>query len=314
MQITDFTKEHLPEAYRLAEGNYKEAREHLPLLPCAAIPSLEYFSENGLGAAAIENGQLIGFLGSFEPWSPAFYTPNTVGVFSPLHAHAVQKNNREKIWQRLYQAAAKKWVAVGAASHAIALYSNDIAAQKALYQYGFGARCADFMRELIPIEASYSEHIQFRELTAAEVSVLHPMRSALVDHLGNSPSFMVHTSDNLNFFLNRRETEPPRMFAAFDNCFPIAYIELTHEGENFASCAPHTANICGAYCLPEYRGQGIAAALLAHIVRILKEEGTERLGVDCETMNPTAMGFWSKYFMQYTVSVVRRIDENAVLY
>ena len=96
MQITDFTKEHLPEAYRLAEDNYKEAREHLPLLPCAAIPSLEYFAENGLGAAAIENGQLIGFLGSFEPWSPAFYTPNTVGVFSPLHAHAVQKNNREK--------------------------------------------------------------------------------------------------------------------------------------------------------------------------------------------------------------------------
>ena len=259
MQITDFTKEHLLEAYRLAEENYKEAREHLPLLPYAAIPSLEYFSENGLGAAAIENGQLIGFLGSFEPWSPAFYTPNTVGVFSPLHAHAVQKNNREKIWQRLYQAAAKKWVAVGAASHAIALYSNDIAAQKALYQYGFGARCADFMRELIPIEASYSEHIQFRELTAAEVSVLHPMRSALVDHLGNSPSFMVHTSDNLNFFLNRRETEPPRMFAAFDNSFPIAYIELTLEGENFASCTPHTANICGAYCLPEYRGQGIAA-------------------------------------------------------
>ena len=85
------------------------------------------------------------------------------------------------------------------------------------------------------------------------------------------------------------------------------------KGENFASCTPGTQSICGAYCLPEYRGQGIAAALLSHIVEVLKTEHAQLLGVDCETFNPTAMGFWSKYFTQYTVSVVRRIDENAVI-
>ena len=313
MQIVDFTKEWLPEAYRLAEANYREAQQKLPLLPDTPIPPLEYFAENGLGAAAVENGHLIGFLGCFEPWYPAFCTPNTVGIFSPLHAHAVQKENRIKIWQRLYQAAGEKWAKVGGASHAIALYSHDIDAQKALYQYGFGARCADFMRALTPISAAGLAQIRFAELPAADTKILHPLRSALVAHLGCSPTFMVHTPDALSAFLKRREAEPPRMFAAFDGENPIAYIELTDKGENFASCTPGAQNICGAYCLPEYRGQGIAAALLSHIVEVLKTEHAQLLGVDCETFNPTAMGFWSKHFTQYTVSVVRRIDENAVI-
>jgi len=34
--------------------------------------------------------------------------------------------------------------------------------------------------------------------------------------------------------------------------------------------------------------------------------------VDCESFNPTARGFWLKYFKEYTHSVVRRIDEKAV--
>lgn len=34
--------------------------------------------------------------------------------------------------------------------------------------------------------------------------------------------------------------------------------------------------------------------------------------MDCETFNPTALGFWSKHFTPYTRNVVRRIDENAL--
>lgn len=41
-------------------------------------------------------------------------------------------------------------------------------------------------------------------------------------------------------------------------------------------------------------------------------KGYTRLGVDFESLNPTAYGFWLKYFDAYTHSVVRRIDEKAV--
>ena len=67
------------------------------------------------------------------------------------------------------------------------------------------------------------------------------------------------------------------------------------------------------FVLPEYRGKGIAQTLLAHIIRTLRAENCTLLGVDCETFNPTAINFWSKNFAPYTYSVVRCIDENAVL-
>lgn len=314
MQIIDLTKEWLPQAIRLAEENYAEARAQLSCLPELPIPPLNYFAENGLGVAAVENGVLLGYLGGCDPWRPVYCTPDTAGVYSPLHAHAVQKENRAKIWQRLYQAAGAKWAKAGAASHAITIYARDVDTRDALFLYGFGARCADFMRPLTDISAPLCPaEIRFTELPAAESARLRPLRRALADHLGQSPAFMLHTEQDMNAYLDRKEQQAARMFTALHGERIIAYIELDDDGETFASCAPGTGNICGAYCLPEYRGQGIAPALLQHILRTLQNEGYARLGVDCETFNPTAMGFWSKHFTQYTTSVVRRIDENAVI-
>lgn len=43
--------------------------------------------------------------------------------------------------------------------------------------------------------------------------------------------------------------------------------------------------------------------------RFIAEDYT-MLGVDFESFNPTARGFWLQYFAPYTHSVVRRIDER----
>lgn len=40
--------------------------------------------------------------------------------------------------------------------------------------------------------------------------------------------------------------------------------------------------------------------------------GKTHLGVDYETVNPTALYFWTKYFTPYTYSYIRRIDERVV--
>jgi len=45
----------------------------------------------------------------------------------------------------------------------------------------------------------------------------------------------------------------------------------------------------------------------------LKSLGYTRLGVDYESINPSGSGFWLKYFTAYTHSVVRRIDETAII-
>lgn len=313
MQIIDFTKEWLEQAQVLAQQNYDEARAACLDLPDIPVPPLDFFAENGMGAAAVEGDTLLGFLSGYPPFTPVYCTPDLTGVWSPLHAHAVQKENRVKIWQRLYQAAAEKWVRTGAECHSITLYTHDTDAVNTLFYYGFGARCTDLIRPMTEISSPDLPQFRFTELPADETKRLRPMRRALADHLGASPSFMMHTEDEMAAYLNRKEAQAARMFAVLNGDEIVAYIEMEDEGEAFATCAPGMWNICGAYCLPEYRGQGVAQALLAFIVRTLRAEGATHLGVDCETFNPTAIHFWSKYFTPYTTSVVRRIDENALL-
>ena len=87
----------------------------------------------------------------------------------------------------------------------------------------------------------------------------------------------------------------------------LAYIDITGEGENFVGYDKKMRNIHGTYCVPEFRGQNVIQDLLEHVIRTLKTEGFELLGVDHESTNPTANRFWRKYFTDYTCSVLRKI-------
>lgn len=311
MEIIDFNKEMIEQAYRLIREDYLEEKAIVTVLPDEPkLPPLKLLAENGLSVAAVEAGKLLGFLGAYGPWRPVFCTSDVCGVFSPLHAHAVQKENRVKIWRRLYQAAGEKWAAAGAQSHAITLYTHDREAQEALYMYGFGVRCMDLIRPMMEIGVG-SDWVCY-ELPDARKKELTPLRRELALHLAKSPCFMEHDPKRLEKWLREKEATDVRTFVAEHDGRILAYIEAAAEGENFACDGPGTMNICGAYCLPEFRGTGAAQAVLEKMISTFREEGFSRLGVDCESFNPTAFVFWRKYFDAYTYSVVRRIDENAV--
>lgn len=312
MQIIDFSKELIPQAQELILSNYLEERACVPVLPEeVSLPPLDALAQNGLGAAAVEDGKLLGFLGAYGPWQPVFCTRDVSGVFSPLHAHAVQRENRTLIWQRLYQAAAEKWAGAGAASHAITLYAHDTCAKDALFMYGFGVRCMDLIR---PVQSlGIAPRWKCFELPSCRQRDLSPLRRDLAAHLGQSPCFMKHDPQQLEGWICKKEQSDSRIFAIEADGQIAAYIEADDDGENFVSCMPGIINICGAYCLPKFRGTGAAQALLEYMLSVFAREGFTRLGVDCESFNPTALHFWSKYFDCYTHSIVRRIDDNAVL-
>lgn len=313
VKIIDFAKELIPAACCLARENYAEEGEKVPVLPRnAMLPPMDELAENGLGVAALEGEKLIGFLGAYGPWEPVFCTQDVRGVFSPLHAHGAVKENRARVYQRMYQAAAEKWVEVGAASHAVTLYAHDAAANEAFFTYGFGMRCIDLIRPVDSFDCPKTEDCVCYELPAARQSQLRSMRMGLSGHLAQSPCFMLDSAEDTAAWIAGREEHPPRTFVAEAGGRIAAYIEMKPEGENFATYSPDMLNICGAYCLPELRGQGVMQSLLGYALSVLRSEGIGRLGVDCESFNPTALNFWTKHFEIYTRSLVRRIDENAV--
>lgn len=307
--ITDFSQNHIKEAIAIAHANYMEERCIVPILPPVdTLPDMSNFAENGLGVAMLENGHMTGFLCCYKPWEAV--TANARGTFSPIHAHGAISKNREMIYRRIYQAAAGKWVKQGVSWHAIGLYAHDIQAIKAFYTYGFGLRCMDAIRPMKVIECTPCAGYTFRELALPETTRLLPLKNMLIEHLGRSPSFMYFRPITETVLEAEHNARRSRYFGALKEDLLVAFIEVMDRGENFACDDVHMKNICGAFCLPEHRGSGLYRDLLNFTISVLKTEGYARLGVDFESFNPTACGFWLKYFTAYTNSVVRRIDER----
>ncbi len=316
MIITDFKQSHVKEAHALAWSNYHEEREYVEALPeIEWLPDLSMFAGNGLGVAAIgDDGCLIGFLCCYEPWENAFDS-KAIGTFSPIHSHGAIKEKRAEIYKRMYQYAAEKWVKQGITYHGVALYDHDSDALGAMFQYGFGLRCVDAIRNISPINISDSYKglgITLEELHKDSVDEVRDLRKLLSEHLGKSPCFMYSSDADFHEWLLRAEKRDSRLFIARDKNKVVAFVEIQDGGENFVTYVPDMKNICGAFCMPEYRGKYIFQGLLNYAMEVLKGEGVKRLGVDFESFNPTANAFWLKYFDAYTHSVVRRIDECVI--
>ena len=210
----------------------------------------------------------------------------------------------------MYQAAGKKWVKAGAVSHAICLYAHDEELQQQFFRYGVGLRCLDAVRPMELIDCEICAGYDFIELSKAEWHLVYPLHLALCRHYCESPFFMYRKPETQEAFIESLMREEARYFAAKQNGELCAFVKIAVPGETFAAAGNTYRHIRGAYCLPEHRGRGLYQNLLNFTISVLKREGYTRLGVDFESFNPTARGFWLKYFSAYTNSVVRRIDER----
>lgn len=137
------------------------------------------------------------------------------------------------------------------------------------------------------------------------------MQRGLHRHLLHAPVFFPLPDCGFEaWFSEWISRETMRIFAAKADGKVVGFISVDEYGEYFITEYDRMKNICGAYFMEEYRGIGIAQGLLAFVRDTLMAEGVTHLGVDCETMNPTALRFWTKNFTPYTYSFARRIDER----
>lgn len=313
MHITDFTHHHIEEALNLVKLNYKMEQAHIPILPSVSVwPDLTQFADNGLGVTAFESGKMTGFLCCFSPFDNAFGSTKVKGVFSPMEANGTVIENRDKIYAAMYQHAAQKWVDAGAVSHGICLYAHDEAAQKQFYRYGFGLRCMDAIRAMEQIDCEPCDNYVFEELNPSEFASVYPFDLMLNEHMRKSPAFMYRQADTMESFINYSIQEKARYFVAKQSGSICAFLRVAATGETFITERSDYRHINGAFCLPEHRGKNLFQNLLNFMISTLKAEGYTRLGVDFESINPAAYGFWLKYFTAYTHGVVRRIDELIV--
>jgi len=316
LKIIDFTESHIEQALSIAKDIYEKERKSVPILPeFVEFPDFSVFGKNGLGVSAFDDNKMVGYLCCFDPFKKAFGSTNAIGVWSPIHGNGIIDSEYKNIFQIMYQEAAKKWVNLKATSHAITFYAHNNSIQNQLYRYGFGLRCIDTIREMKVIDnIDYECKYDISELEHNEFHLIFPLGLLLDEHLAESPVFIRHFQDKIEDgheykFAQWQIQGKYRYFAAKNGEDIIAYIRVHDEGENFIGDVKNMKHIHGAYCLPEYRGKGTIQNILNFIIKKLKDENNQLLGVDFESFNPTASNFWLKYFTEYTHSVVRRIDD-----
>ncbi len=310
MTIVDFSPACAAEAEELALAAYREERRQVPALPDVDRGlDLAPFAGNGLGVAAFQNGRMAGFLCCTDPFPDAFQATGVKGVFSPMGANAA--GGDRKVLAALYREAARKWVRAGAVSHGVCLFAHDLEAQRALYQLGFGLRCVDSIRTAERIFPENRDMYTYSELREEEFPMVYPLEAAMAASFRESPFFMNRPLADQGTFCRELRGNRDRCFAAWRGGELAAYLKLSVQGETFLSGRPDYRHVSGAFCREERRG--IFRGLLDFVLGILQQEGVSRLGVDYESLNPAASGFWPQFFQAYTAGVARRVDEKILL-
>lgn len=319
--VTEFTPDYIEQARELVRQGYQREQNHISFLPdfsdtADKTGELQWFAGEKLGFCAVKDGELLGFFCYYPPFKGVYNTVQEYGSWSPLHAHGIKLMDDRPtaaVWSRLVQAAMERASAEGSVYHSVTLFRHETVLQEILHMYGFGNRFADSMLEVEKYENTLSDAGTFtiRQTRQDDFPALRELRLGLSKHLSKSPCFCLHNDNQFEEYIHDRETSKELvtfgLYTSGDEL--IGFIDTTtDDGENFVSQGSGILNISGMFLSEEYRGKGLAKLLADAAVEEARNLGKPVLGVDYETMNPTARGFWEKYFTPYTLSVVRRVD------
>lgn len=317
IEFVNTEQKYVDAAVELAMIEYKEECSKNPQLIQEDFTEslrglISWLFQNQYGKVALLDGKLIGYLAFAGPWDG--FHGNVKGVFSPLGGSAFTGSDRGKLASMLFEAAANEMIQDTICQYAVSRYAHDEEVARSFILNSFGIRCSDGILHLTNREIvdNLESKLEFCELTGKDKHQVEELKRGLVRHLAKAPAFF---PTNLECFADKYYTDETRLFVAKDEDKIIGYIAAElDDAETFVSGYDKMANICGAFFRPEYRSKGVAAQLLEYVCRTYEKEGVEYLGEDFETVNPTALRFWSKYFSSYTYSFIRRVDERVVGY
>lgn len=268
--------------------------------------------ENGKGKVAIEEGKVIGYIAFWGPFEG--FHGMVKGVFSPFGGSGFNGKDNGKLASLLVQEVCEELLKEGVLHYAISYYAHDQEVRESMMFNSFGIRCSDLIMKLSERKIGMLEQpeVEYAEIPKTEVYRIDELRKAMVEHMISSPCFF---PTHLESYDKKFEENDYRLFIAKVQGKIVGFMVLEDgDSETFVSDHHQIRNLGTTFVAKEFRNHNIASGLVEHICKVVQAEGYVYLGVDCETINPTALRFWRKHFMPYTYSYIRRIDERAYGY
>jgi ribosomal protein S18 acetylase RimI-like enzyme len=312
MQIIPFNTNHIPAAAEIFSQQFKNQRQAVPSLPdrfeygAEVSKLLEGMLQKHSGVAAIEDGELVGYLLWF--YINNFRNARRKAAYCPVWAHAARPDSQSAIDRALYRAASTQWAEAGCEAHAITLLACDDAAIQTWFWSGFGLIVVDAIRPMNALGVNPLPGVTVRQAQLDDIEILADLEAEHLHHYLAAPVFM-----------NPEPPSPPDEFAellkspggsawlAFVDNLPAGYLRLEESGSGATEIvsANTTVSITGAYVLPAHRGRKIASAMLDAALQSYAAKGYTTCSVDFESLNPEASVFWTRHFQPVCYSLLR---------
>jgi GNAT superfamily N-acetyltransferase len=315
MEIMSLHPAHLPGCAELVAERYRALRRCVPHLPAryeAAeefVPRLAELLTAQPGVAAMDNDRLAGFLTGWRVPS----IRGERGVYVPEWANGARDDARH-VYQELYSALARQWVAEGYTEHFISLFAHDCEAVDTWFELGFGGHATDAVRSLDPAPGSLAG-VAVRRADAADFSALALLEEGLQAHLRGAPTFLpVDPDEDHAEMRDSLQNAKNAIFLAERYGEAIGYVRFQPASTDAATIIRDggTTSTTGAFTVKGARGGGVARALLNAGMAWAREAGYERCAVDFESANILAAGFWLRHFRPVTLSLRRHINPAVV--
>lgn len=309
VEIIDSTM--LEELVAFSRPFERDALSRWPALPQPSVDALvgswQKRLEQGSGVIARQHGRIVGCLQTVGPFPD--FRPGAQGVYAPITSCLVEPADADRVFTDLFTSLGELPAHAGTTLAAFTCFPHHSEMNASLTQNGFGVRCADAITAIADLPTDLPDFdLTIDEVHWRDAVQLVEVKESLAAHLASSPMYMEHFQFTPEFVAWKSEQRESVHIVARDGDRIVGFIEATYFGENYLTRSPQMRNICGAGVLPGYRHRGIMQALLIALANRYRAEGITTLGVDYETLNPNARGFWERSFSPYTWSWERRFD------
>jgi GNAT superfamily N-acetyltransferase len=314
LEIKTFKEEYIDEAARLFAASHERERDRLPIMPerkniiNEVSDALSKIAQNP-GVVAIQGKVLVGYI--LETNTAENFMSKKTTFCIGLYPHCAIEQDKERIYQKMYERLSRIWVRSGYHTHEISIFAGDDVLSFALYRLGFGMTHFQLLRELTLPEG------EFADVTIKKLDSEAPIRELNKEHncyYPNPPLFWIPHSEYDENGEDEVLSGNIEVLAAFDEDQPVAFFSLKKGGaEAWLFADEKNGRIAGAYAKEEYRGKGIGKALLREVVKWARENGCARLYVEGESANIYGGNFWMRHFTPVAFSVRRCIDERITI-
>ena len=312
-------------AAELAFAAHRALLEMHSFLPSRTLDDyavrIGWMVREGTVFGAFEDDGLAAFLGyfkieNFRNAGPGGYSPDwCMGLAEGKEA--------ARFFRQLMRSLLADADEAGLGIHAVSVYSSLNKIREEFSLTGYGGIVLDAARPVDDLAGKLAGYrlaeyrvaecraggTVIRPATAADASRLAALDAALASHIGAAPVLMPDThgssadewrdwlsSDERRALVAVCDGEIAGFIKAEDPQFDVSY--AVHSPDTFA--------IDGLYVDPRFRGNGLARQLLASLTNEARARGKTLISVDCETMNPEAFRFWTRYFCPVSWSLERR--------